>query len=346
MFRHKTVLILGAGASCEADLPAGDRLRELIVNSLQSTDVAGSFRDARTEYAVKSKAQQLGGVNRWPEFLPSYRNAARIIIEGLPLAPSIDHFLDTHAGNKEVELLGKLAIASTILEAERSSRLAPQRTTGVALDPNAIQGTWYTAFMRMVTQAVHRDKINEVFRNLTMISFNYDRCIEHFLFIALQAYFAIDQKAATKALSGLKVIHPYGLVGTLPWQRGDMSVPFGGSNDDNLLDVAESIQTFTETVESGTASEICVAIAEAESIAFLGFGYHRQNMKLLRPRYSTHARRVFATMGGISAWDKATALDLIRTVFRDAQPEIYDHARTCSALFDEYRLKLTQELLA
>jgi len=275
-----------------------------------------------------------------------YRGAARLIVTGLPLAPSIDHFLDAHSGNEDVELLGKLAIASTILEAERSSRLAPQRTTGVALDPNAVQGTWYTAFGRMITQAVRRDAIEKVFQNLTIISFNYDRCIEHFLFVALQAYFAVDQKAAAKALSGLTIIHPYGVVGSLPWQNPEAPVPFGGANDLNLLEVAGLLKTFTESVESGTVSAIRDAVAEAQTLIVLGFGYHPQNVQLLRAMPPAHAERMFATMAGISAWDVSTAVSLLQSIVSGAPAQIHHNAQTCSDLFQDYRLRLSQEVLA
>jgi hypothetical protein len=345
MFRRNTLMVLGAGASCEAKLSSGDGLRVKIVNSLQPVDLSGSFRDARIQAAVTNKSVQLGGQNRWPQYRDAYRAASSVISAGLPLAPSIDHFLDAHAGNVEIELLGKLAIASTILHEERTSLLAPPPTRGALIDPNAIQGTWYAAFGRMIMQAVRRDAVADAFQNLTIVSFNYDRCIEHFLFVALQAYFAIDEKAAATALEGLRIIHPYGVVGALPWQDPEKAVPFGGSSELDLLDVAGSLKTFTESVESGTAGAIKEAVAAAETMIILGFGYHQQNMDLLNPGAITAARRVFATTGGISAWDKSTVVYLIHALLNGADAQIHHQATRCSGLFDDFRLRLSQEAL-
>ncbi|MGA9582742.1 MAG: hypothetical protein WBR13_12320 [Allosphingosinicella sp.] len=348
MFRHKTVMIVGAGASCEAKLPAGDELRVRIVNALRATDLHRSFHDVKISQAIADISVKEGGAGQWPQIRAEYLAAAGNIISGLPLASSIDHFLDAHAGNKRIELLGKLAIGSTILAAEKSSVLVTPGL-GIVLDPDKIQNTWYAAFGRMVMQGVRRSDIRDIFKNLTIVSFNYDRCIEHFLFTALQSYFSVDAKAAAEALSALTVIHPYGSLGSLPWQEGDIKVPYGVPEDANLLAIAGSLKTFTESIESGTANVIKEAVASASTLIFLGFGFHPQNVDLLSVPTLTKAQCIFATMGGISAWDRPIARSLAASIVNRSETgqfsiEVHAQSSTCTALFDEYRLMLTQKL--
>jgi hypothetical protein len=349
MFRHKTVMILGAGASCEAKLPAGDELKVRIVNALQPADLHRSFRDEHINKAVIEIAGRRGGTSGWPAIRDQFDAAARMITAGLPLAPSIDHFLDAHSGDEYLELLGKLAIGSVILHAERASIFAPTRH-GSALDPNQVQQTWYVGLARLLFQGARRPHLESIFEHLTIVSFNYDRCIEHFLFHALQGYYSIDQKAAAEALAGLTVIHPYGRVGSLPWQEEDVPVPYGGAGDTDLVNVAESLKTFTETVEDGVATRIKDAVSEAESLIYLGFGYHPQNIELLTARTKARVKRLFATMGGISVPDQRVAEALAASVsgwrgLEDQPPVMHVQASTCAALFEKYRLMLTHELL-
>ena len=349
MFAHKTLMILGAGASCEAKLPAGDELKIRIVNALQPADLHRSFRDEHINKAVAELAVRRGGTSGWPAIRAQFDDAARMVAAGLPLAPSIDHFLDAHSGNEYLELLGKLAIGSAILSAERASIFTPTKL-GLSLDPNKIQQTWYAAFARMLFQGTRRPHLESIFENLTIISFNYDRCIEHFLFEALQSYYSIDRKAASNALSRLTIIHPYGRVGSLPWQEEDVPVPYGGAADTDLVNVAESLRTFTETVEDGVAARIKESVSRSESLIYLGFGYHPQNIELLTTTMKARVKRIFATMGGISVPDQQVAGGLAASVsgwrgLEDHPPTLHVQASTCAALFEKYRLMLAHELL-
>ena len=48
-----------------------------------------------------------------------YYQAAIRIREAMPLAPSIDNFIDSHRDDKKIAQLGKVAIATCILRAEK-----------------------------------------------------------------------------------------------------------------------------------------------------------------------------------------------------------------------------------
>jgi hypothetical protein len=64
--------------------------------------------------------------------------------------------------------------------------------------------------------------------------FNYDRCIEQYLFHALQDYYGVSPHEASAMMASLKIFRPYGKIGDLPWQSQEGAVPFGKSPTLNL----------------------------------------------------------------------------------------------------------------
>jgi hypothetical protein len=115
------------------------------------------------------------------------------------------------------------------------------------------------------------------------IVFNYDRCIEHFLYHALQAYYGLNEGNATSVLERLTFYHPYGSVGPLPWMHQPRAVAYGEEvNADQFLESASQIETFTEGTdpESSAVADIQRCAGGASRVVFLGFAFHRQNLKL------------------------------------------------------------------
>jgi hypothetical protein len=121
--------------------------------------------------------------------------------EGLSEMPrrrlsSIDNFIDAHRDDERVKLCGKLGIALAILKAERHSKLFLNQYHRDSLNHHGLGDTWYSRFFQLLTQNVANDKIEDIFKNIAFITFNYDRCIEQFLFYSLQTYYAIPEANA------------------------------------------------------------------------------------------------------------------------------------------------------
>jgi hypothetical protein len=87
---------------------------------------------------------------------------------------------------------------------------------------SAVHESWYPAFFRLLQQGVSAEHgAQDVFRNLCVINFNYDRCFEHFLCRALRKLFQLQERQAQDlVVKRLKIFHPYGMVGQLPWIEG------------------------------------------------------------------------------------------------------------------------------
>jgi hypothetical protein len=340
MFKSKTLFIVGAGASREADLPIGKELTSAIAKKLNFDLSHGSWAegagDAQIYEAIKRYAYQ----NNLPE--NDLFRGARKIRDAMPQAASIDNFVDAHSTNRSIVMCGKLAITQAILEAEQNSKLirTDQRGQHDDFDHATIAGTWYVPFFRLLVESVRNEDVSTLFDNVSFIVFNYDRCIEHYLYYAIRNYFSITD--ASTLMSKLKVYHPYGVVGYLPWQSSTNHVSFGGLRfNGHLLDVATKIRTFTERVEGHdpTLTEIRREIQEAEQIVFLGFGYYELNMKLLGPEAAGRVRRVFGTAKGISDADVSTIIipEISAMLKKDVLRATHvKNNLTCCELFDEY----------
>jgi len=169
----------------------------------------------------------------------------------MPQAISIDNFIHTHGNDSGHRDLRENSVSpKRSLRPSGSSKLIvgdQQPRQFDELDYTGIGGTWYSPFFQLLTENVRNEEVDSLFDNISIITFNYDRCIEHFLYHAIQNYFAFNDIA--RLMPKLRIFHPYGVVGPLPWQD-PRSVSFGGvGRNRNWIDIANEIRTFTERVE-------------------------------------------------------------------------------------------------
>src|SRR5262249_32598651 len=181
----------------------------------------------------------------------------------------------------EIVELGKLAIAHYILDSERRSFLSRQRGE---INIAAADSTWLSSFISMALSGLERDQAQRAFDAFTVINFNYDRIIEHYLYCALQQHAGISTDQAAACVAGLQIIRPYGSIGKLEWQDS-AGVPFGGNNHPQEVTAAvNNLRTFTEQISEETLLPSIDAVLDAAHLViFLGFGFHQQNMKLFKP---------------------------------------------------------------
>jgi hypothetical protein len=350
MFRQKTTIIIGAGASCELGLPSGDSLKFQIARLLRpAADNAYGFED---ETMAALMRQRCPNVWDYEAILGPLKEAAARIRKGLPLAVSIDNFLYSHQGDGEIEQLGKLAIAICILRSEKSSHLFnpvpaimqlshPQPTPTLSIDGNELAKSWYPIFAQLLMSGIQRGDIASAFRNLRFIIFNYDRCFEQFIWMALQNYFDIGTDQASEILDNVSFIHPYGDLGALPWQSDTDSVAFGDCSITDLTKMIPRIRTFTESVQSDVGGNVKDAVEWAETLLILGFGYLDQNIQLLSPTTETRSNRVFSTAYGISPYDYDVIKDTMINLGGVSATDAIVEQGTCRNLFENFRLNFS-----
>ena len=343
----ETVYIIGAGASCEAGLPSGEKLKDEIVKLLD-------FRYHSARLKQPEDSDVLSAIRRLDskdyEF-NHYFDACQHICRCMPLAKSIDSFLDTQRGNEKLAVCGKLAIAKSIINAEAVSLLKKNlEAQSQSIEFSELENTWYPLFFRSLTENCDVDDLIERFQAITLIIFNYDRCIEHFLLNALRVYYRLSQDRAAKIISELTIIHPYGTVGSLPWQRKSINsicMSFGGnSRAENLVQCAKKIRTFTEEVKSKEVNELREKVNSARRMIFLGFAFHSLNMDLIRPRnddINTPSSNVecYATAYGVSESDQRRIKDSIHSLPSSGRwPAIEMANITCEQFFRDYAMSV------
>lgn len=347
MLARPTTFVLGAGASHDLNLPTGDGLQHRISALLHIDSDGRRFSNNQMWEAVLPNFQ---GVN-WAPRAVQLANAAAKIRRGMPAAASIDNFLHTHQDDADVVMIGKLAIALAILEAEAASYLLPTDSKQ-PFETQQFRESWYHPFIRMLTMGSLSQDPQALFGNAKFVIFNYDRCLELVLIHVLKSYFGLDEGDALQVLSRVEIIHPYGSLGPLTGADG---VQFGHLGAD-LNKVAGGLRTFTESVDTDTLQRARTAVARTDVLVFLGFGFLPQNMELIAPGEERLASRVHATTLGFSATDKIVLKGRLAEFIRADVDEgdiqfvapgstrsgfIDIENNTCTNLISNHRMRLT-----
>jgi hypothetical protein len=298
VIKSKTVFVVGAGASKEVGLPTGDELKQRITKLL-----APETRDEFITQALVVAAGK-GDYSR-------YSSAAVQLSKAMTLAQSVDNYMEAHQEDPAIQVCGKLAIVKSILEAERRSTLHQDRGHSIAFD--AVSKTWFGYFFKMIAEACVRENANTLLDNVSMIIFNYDRCIEQFLFHAIRTYYSLSDDDAHIIASRMIRFHPYGTVAA--WRDSGDHHPFGSPSADanHLLSLSHRIRTYSErTADVKNVAEMQSFVADAEFMVFLGFAFHPLNMQLISPPDGkSKVRRVFGTIYGMSDSDAGVIEDQI-----------------------------------
>ncbi len=248
------------------------------------------------------------------------RQKCSLIRDALPVAISIDNLLDAHSNDADVALIGKLGIANAILNAEGKSKLYQALENKEGSPLYSLADTWLLPMFQLLTEGVVKEQASTIFDNVTFIVFNYDRCLEVFLTIALKAYYGFDDQESSDIAATAKIIHPYGRAGELTASSSLATADFG-ARQCNLSDVAKSLRTFSEGLRyESHLPEIQNAVAVADQIVFLGFAFHPLNMEILAVDKPSNISKVFGTTLGLSDAAVRSVKHIIRTTLKKTPP--------------------------
>ncbi len=328
MFEKKTTLVVGAGASREYDLPIGEGLKERIAASLKTIGQRSDdslrvvHHDRGSDEVLVTAIERVGDPRR-----REWKGHAQMMWEGILQASSIDRYLHLHRADEMRVKIGKLAIARAILVAEQKSYLGQKKIDPLAIKEKVKGPNWLNELLMRLQEDTSLDRMEEMFSNLTIITFNYDRTIEHYLYHAIRDLTGLTPSQAAQIMSHLVIIHPYGKIGRLPWQPDDgtPALPYGHHERLEAADViaaGDRLKTFTEAVDYETVTHsLHNAISQCDTLVFLGFAFLKQNIELLRPSDPSNVRRVEATRFGMSIPDRDLADARLRYML-DIDPDI------------------------
>jgi hypothetical protein len=275
MFRKFTTIILGAGASAECELPLGSALLNTVASALKFRfDLGGRLISG--EPYIYDLLQRRYGRSK----IGRISQASNALAAAAPNFTSIDEALNYFGAQPDIVTIGKLAIVYSMVSAENASKLEIDRQTG---RPNIdkLRNTWYDLLFSIAISGLRKENINEIFANVQIINFNYDRTLECFLFHALTGPAGIAPTDAADIVGNLRVVRPYGSLGNLDWHRPGTHI--GGLLDDALFAKIDGIRTFTEAHQENVKVQINQALDQSELVVVLGFGFHSQNMALFSP---------------------------------------------------------------
>jgi hypothetical protein len=203
-------------------------------------------------------------------------------------------------------------------------------------------------FVQGVTVEGNLDKI---FDNVAIVNFNYDRCVEQYLYKSLQRSFGVSEQKAAELMSKLLIHHPYGLIAEMVWKDQHKGLHLGGDPHDrfnvDLELLSRNIKTFNEEVENTEGLDhVYDFLTEARNVVFLGFHFHAQNVRLITPRsrdMPMPLRNAYASTYGRSAPEKAVIQEQLNTMFRDSTTITRAHLdiAECGRLLADYGTTLT-----
>lgn len=293
MINIPTVLVLGAGASAHCSYPLG---RELVA-----------------ELARLRGDRSLDGLPEgWTR--PLVDQFLTKLTRSDPA--SIDAFLET---NPDSAPLGKYLIARQLKQREELDRLFLPHDSG-----------WYRhVFDRLLANGEPQFDRSK----LKVVTFNYDRSLEAYFLARLQAAFDLTESDAAAALGELPIVHVHGILGELATH------PYSASTTpEDLLAISRRIQIIHEIRDE--ADRFCNKMFErahewlvqAERIYFLGFGFHRDNIRRFRffSPAATAGKLIRATATGYGSFDMKALRESLREC---GFPQDAFDGHVCNAFF-------------
>jgi len=337
MISKNTVLVLGAGASMDYGFPSGEELLQDIINILDGS-LLSENKQAK-QLAIASIAYKYYEMKKESKKynVTALFNAVKAFKERFIRSntASIDDFIDQIPKDREeLKVIGKILIILSISRREKENRLLYKNEKleqshryckelemthqgGVI---SLVRG-WYNHLWRKL---YYGGDVIKNLKNLTIISFNYDRSLEQYLYLGLLGMSKPDEECKRILNDNLFVHHVYGKLGNLLWQdkENDGATHNYASFDMKLFDqhasllrndpqpgeipnaytslngydkmrkilveiasIVDEIRTYTEsTEETESIGLVKQKLSQCEDLFFLGFGYHPENMKWFVPK--------------------------------------------------------------
>ncbi len=145
---------------------------------------------------------------------------------------------------------------------------------------------------------------------LTVITYNYDRSLEHFLTQSLRSSFHVSEVEAGALVAMTPIIHVHGQLGALK-SRAELGRPYDPTLDFTAISrAAEGIRIISE-VDKGddVFTPARAALKEAERVYFLGFGYAVENLNRLLSGLPPFTGHRAGTACGLGNGEKTEVMD-------------------------------------
>lgn len=280
-----------------------------------------------------------------------FHNIYGKVARGIRHAKSTDDYLDSNNDDEALVSIGKSLIGYSILNSELSSHLgyiSPKPHSVIYIpDHNAqrkmVEKTWIWKLSSALFAQTNKENLDNIFNDISIINFNYDRTLKHYLKHAIEEYFNVDASRAEAVVRTLKEYRPYGSVGCLPWEsEEDKGVEFGSAVIDPsysiLVNGFPSLYTYTEK-QTEAACDIRGMqndIMDAEIVMFLGMAYHPQNMSILFDGIEGCFAKFYGTTYGLPGMEENMVRRRLLKLRGDPNVVFNPHPVTCSEALTEW----------
>ncbi|GAB4157910.1 MAG: hypothetical protein Tsb009_35090 [Planctomycetaceae bacterium] len=282
MIGKQTVFVLGAGASVPYGFPTGVGLRNKIIelnktvfrNADANPDHFRSMLKTPLDDQANLIAEAVFLANNEP-FSPNeiYDQALRIsqLIDRFERSRtlSIDRFLSRR--NEPDKTIGKCLIAYFLIQHENERALHNEKNN-----------CWFS----YVSALMDSESPNDYIRNVSFITFNYDRSLEHLFHQAITHGFRVSPQEANQYAAKIPIVHLHGRLGYLEWQDNAQDALIRNYNHhrtpETIAAAAQEINIISENVENSVDfQQAHDLLSKAEVVYFLGFGYDEENVRRL-----------------------------------------------------------------
>lgn len=278
MIRSAMCLVLGAGASKPIGFPTGPELLQILVSDLGRT--RGQIRQLALEAGFDSTLVDA--------FTATLREA---------VLPSVDLLLENRP---EFKGIGKYCIAAALLSYEKHGLFAPDRAG--------------PQWLRYLFAEMASDASPDTFADnrVSFVSYNYDRCLEHFFFTALRSTYGLSDEDCAEIVRKIPICHVHGQLGAYPG-LGDSAREFAATaTAPGIMQCAAQIRILHEGADDDPhverARDLCRA---ATGVGFVGFGYHPTNIRRLRSSQWPTSVTTFGSAFGLTAEEMRRAQQVI-----------------------------------
>jgi hypothetical protein len=177
---------------------------------------------------------------------------------------TIDQFLEFHPEFRDI---GRHAIAGLLMKYEDEAALRPQ------------QGHWYRLFFNEMLSGGGFTS-----RRFGVITFNYERSLQHYLHGQLRNLFSNEPTRAASEAGRLPLYHVHGQLGGMPWQSDCGMLLRDYRNSRSSTEVkrcAESIRVIGDTHPHDVWEDAEALLSGARIVISLGLGFHSESLDRL-----------------------------------------------------------------
>lgn len=174
---------------------------------------------------------------------------------------TIDELLTIYKDDQEFVRFGKHITAAVLMKHENRDRLFP-------MQPHC----WYRPFLKQLLR--NPTAIKD--RNVSFLTFNYDRSLDHYLERALVNN-AHSPEHVHRLLGKDNFIHVHGQLGHLPWQ-GNSVREYGHEIDGEKIEIAARGLFLPHEDLGDVDSRILGVVEKADIVCVCGFGFHEANV--------------------------------------------------------------------